>query len=116
MILLGYIIMGHSDWKKAQIKIFAVVAAENMSEEENKLLNMIKEGRLPISAKNIELHKHKDEVSVKEIINEKSGDADLIIVGFRSELMKQRGKELFSGYEGIGNVLFVNTAHEKALY
>lgn len=116
MILLGYIIMGHHDWKKAQIKIFAVVQGPDISEEENKLLTLIKEGRLPISPKNIELLKHKEDVSIKEIINDKSNDADLTIVGFRAEAMKQKGKELFAGYDGVGNILFVNTTLEKALY
>ncbi|WP_246206197.1 hypothetical protein [Fulvivirga aurantia] len=116
MILMGYIIMGHSDWKKAQIKIFAVVQEENITEEEKKLLALIKEGRLPIAPKNIELLKHKLDVSTKEIINEKSSDADLTIVGFRAEAIKQRGKELFDGYDKIGNVLFVNTTLAKAIY
>jgi len=115
MILLGYIIMGHSDWKRAQIKIFAVVQKENITEEERKLLALIKEGRLPISPKNIELIKHKVDVSTKDIINEKSSDADLTIVGFRAEAIKQ-GTKLFDGYEGVGNVLFVNTTLAKALY
>jgi len=116
MILLGYIIMGHPDWKQAQIKIFAVVQEENITEEEDKLISMIKEGRLPISPKNIELIKHKVDISTKEIIDKKSKDADLTIVGFRAEAIKQRGKELFSGYDGIGNVLFVNTTLAKNLY
>lgn len=116
MILLGYIIMGHSDWKKAQIRIFAVVQQENITEEEEKLLALIKEGRLPISPKNIEIIKHKMDVSTKEIISQRSTDADLTIVGFRAEAMKQRGKELFQGYDDIGNVLFVNTTLAKQIY
>lgn len=115
MILMGYIIMGHPDWKKAQIKIFAVVQEKDVTEEQEKLFNLIKAGRLPISPKNIETIKHKVEVSTKDIINEKSKDADLTIVGFRAEAMKQRGPQLFEGYDGIGNILFVNATKEKEI-
>ncbi|UII25158.1 amino acid permease [Fulvivirga maritima] len=115
MILMGYIIMGHRDWKNAEIKIFAVVNEKEMSEQEEMLISMIKAGRLPISPKNIELIKHKLEVSTKEIINDKSQDADLTIVGFRAEAIKQRGAEVFKGYEGVGNILFVNASKEKEI-
>ncbi|MEM6362107.1 MAG: amino acid permease [Bacteroidota bacterium] len=113
MILLGYIIMGHRDWKRAEIKIYAVVHQEEASEQEENLLSLIKTGRLPISPKNISILKHSDDVSTKDIINEKSKDADLTIVGFRGEAVKQLGTDLFSGYEEIGNVLFVNAAKIK---
>ncbi len=113
MILLGYIIMGHRDWKRAEIKIYAVVHAEDMTEQEERLLALIKTGRLPIAPKNIIILKHKDEVSVKDIINDRSKDADLTVVGFRGEALKQLGAEVFAGYDSIGNVLFVNAAKGK---
>ncbi|TRX62099.1 amino acid permease [Fulvivirga sp. M361] len=115
MILLGYIIMGHRDWKHAEIKIFAVVRKNEISEQEQKLLALIKAGRLPISPKNIAIIKHNEDVSTKDIINGRSKDADLTIVGFRAEAVKQLGTELFAGYEEIGNVLFVNATKVKEI-
>ncbi|UII20117.1 amino acid permease [Fulvivirga ligni] len=115
MILMGYIIMGHKEWKTAEIKIFAVVHEKEMSEQEEMLVSMIKAGRLPISPKNIELIKHKIDVSSKDIINAKSQDADLTIVGFRAEAIKQKGAEVFTGYDQVGNMLFVNASKEKAI-
>jgi hypothetical protein len=116
MIYLAYIILGHPDWKKGgEIKLFAVYPEEEINEQREKLQDMIKSGRLPISANNIELIPLSENKTNKEVINEKSRDADLTIVGFRYELVKHSGKELFMGYDKIGNVLFVNALKEKSI-
>ncbi len=116
MIYLAYIIIGHPDWKKGgEIKLFAVYPEEEINEQREKLQDMIKSGRLPISANNIELIPLSENKTNKEVINEKSRDADLTIVGFRYELVKHSGKELFMGYDKIGNVLFVNALKEKSI-
>jgi len=116
MILMGYVIMGHPDWKHAQIKISAVFPANEISEVEEDLLEVIKSGRLPISPNNVELIPQNEDVSIKEIINQKSKDADLTMIGFRSEAIKQLGLSLFEGYDGVGNIMFINTTREKAIY
>ena len=113
MILLGYIIMGHKDWRSAEIKIFAIVPKNELHSEEENLVSIIREGRLPISPKNIKFIKHEDDVNTKDIINAKSVDADLTILGFREEAIKQLEHSLFAGYDNIGNVLFVNASKEK---
>ena len=113
MIMMAYVIMGHPDWKHAQIKIFSVFPSEEMKEQKDQLLELIKAGRLPISPNNVVLLPKKAEVSIKEMINERSKDADLTIVGFRSEALKQLEENLFEGYDGIGNVLFVNASKKK---
>ena len=115
MILLGYIIMGHPDWRNASIKISAVFPETEIDEYQKKLNNMIKEGRLPISLHNIELIEQKAEVSVREIINQRSQDDDLIMIGLNYETLKQKGIELFDGYNDIGNILFVNAARERKI-
>ncbi len=35
-----------------------------------------------------------------------------MIVGFLGEALRRRKEELFTGYDGVGNVLFVNTKKE----
>ncbi|MGL1888950.1 MAG: amino acid permease [Reichenbachiella sp.] len=114
MILLGYVILGHPQWKKAEIKISAIVAKDEVEEEKSELLDLIKSGRLPISANNVNIIE-RGECSNKELICEHSKDADLTIVGFRSESIKQRGEELFQGFEEIGDVLFVNSMQSKEI-
>lgn len=115
MILLGYIIMGHRDWRDAEIKIFAVISKSETSEKEENLVAKIKEGRLPISPNNIKFIQHEEDVNIKDIVNEKSIDADLTILGFREEAIKQMEHKLFDGYGAIGNVLFVNSSKAKEI-
>lgn len=115
MILLGYVIIGHPQWKKAEIKISAIVPSEHMVEEKEELLDLIKAGRLPISASNVQIIEKKEDKSNKELICEYSSNADLTIMGFRSEAIKQIGDELFQGYDQIGDVLFVNSTKSKEI-
>jgi len=112
MILLAYILQGHPDWKGGEISIFAVYPADIMIEESTKLNELIKKGRLPISAKNIELIEQKSEVSLKDMVNERSANSDLTIIGFLPEALKNQEKELFRGYDDLGNILFVNASKE----
>jgi len=113
MILLGYVVLGHPQWKKAEIKIFAITKTEELVDQKNELLELIKTGRLPISAHNIQIIELKDETGVKDIINDKSKDADLTVLGFRIEAVKQQGVLTFEGYEKIGNILHVHSRRQK---
>ena len=113
MILLGYVIMGHKEWKNAEIKITAVVPEEQLDDYEKQLKNDVKQGRLPISPQNIELIEKKEEVDLKEVINQRSKDDDLVMIGFRYETLKKLGPQMFEGYEDIGNILFVHASTEQ---
>lgn len=115
MILLAYIILGHKDWKKGYIKIFAVVREDTAEEERNRLFTLIETGKLPISPKNVEIILRKEAKDIRTIVNEKSIDADLTIIGFNDDLLKHQGKAVFEGYDGIGNTLFVNAGEEKLI-
>jgi hypothetical protein len=115
MILLGYVILGHPQWKKAEIKIFAIVHKSELAEQKEELLALIKAGRLPISAHNVLIIEKSQDVDNRQIINEHSCDADLTILGFRSEAVKQLGNEIFADYDEIGDVLFVNSTKSKEI-
>ncbi len=115
MILLGYIIMGHKEWKGSGINIFAIFPEEEIEKEKKNLIRLTREGRLPISANNIEVIEKKHDINNKEIIGERSKNADLTIVGFRSEMLKQYGNELFDNYNNLGNILFVNASKSKLI-
>ena len=114
MILLGYIILGHPEWKKGHIKIFAICKEEEIKQKQENLLLLIKSGRLPIAPGNIQLIAASQD-DIRSTISKKSLDADLIIVGFRHELVKNKGIELFSGYNDVGNILFVCSQKEKEI-
>jgi hypothetical protein len=115
MILLGYIILGHPEWSKGHIKIFAMHPPNDIERKREDLLNLIASGRLPISSKNVELIPADPDISPKSIISSKSQDADLTIIGFQSELFKAEGVKIFSDYDDIGNILFVSSTKEKEI-
>ncbi|MBN1599538.1 MAG: amino acid permease [Bacteroidales bacterium] len=115
MILLAYIILGHPDWNKGHIKIFTILKESELNERKEKLMALIKSGRLPISPGNIRLIPSDDKRITKDLIAEKSVDADLTIVGFRHELVKAKGIDVFTGFGDIGNILFVSSQKEKEI-
>ncbi len=111
MILLGYIILGHPDWKKGIIKIFALFPKEDVVDKRQQLLDLVKEGRLPISPSNIEMVPY-EKGSRKNVISTYSEDADLTLIGFRNEMLKG-SFEFFDGYVDLGNILFVSANKAK---
>ncbi len=115
MILLAYIIMGHKDWRSAEIKIFAIYPEDSIKEEQERLLMLISAGQLPISPNNIEFITRKPDIRNRAVISQKSKDADLTIIGFREEALTHNGKDVFCGLDEIGNVLYVSAGREKEI-
>jgi len=114
MILLGYIILGHPEWKDGIIKIFSIYHGKEAERKTEELKNLIREGRLPISLGNINLISA-EENQVRNVIGEISMDADLTFIGFRHEQVKTEGYRLFTGYEQLGNILFVSANKKKEI-
>ncbi|MCK4570204.1 MAG: amino acid permease, partial [Bacteroidales bacterium] len=85
MILLSYIITGHPDWQKGDIKIFDICKEEDLEQTRKNLVELVKTGRIPITEKNIQIIKKDENVSSKVLISEHSADAGLTIIGFRAE-------------------------------
>jgi predicted HAD superfamily phosphohydrolase YqeG len=79
------------------------------------LKELIKEGRLPISLANINLVSTNGDKRTREIIGDISMDADLTIVGFRQEQLSAEGYKLFTGFNKLGNVLFVSANKKKEI-
>lgn len=115
MILLGYIILSHPDWKKGYIKIYSMCPKEKMEETRENLKELVQDGRLPITLSNIEILPTEENIAVKSLINKYSSDAGLTIIGFREEQLKHAQEEVFSGYDGIGEILFVNSQEKKII-
>ena len=116
MILLAYIMLGHPDWKKGQIKIFATYPKEELNIQRERLLQLIKSGRLPISPSNINFIPIDSQDNNKDVIANYSTDADLTIIGFNYDISNNsNGEELFNGYGDIGNILFVSASKAKEI-
>ncbi len=110
MILLGFIILGHPDWKKANIKIFNICNEDEAEKIQRRMHELIESGRMPVTQNNIEIIVRDKNISVKEIINKQSVDAGLTMIGFNENAFKKEGDiSLFEGYAGLGNILFVHS-------
>lgn len=115
MILLGYIIMAHPDWKKSHIKIFITTTSESTDKLKQLLEERIAVGRLPITLANIEIIVLNDQQTLNEVIKEHSKYAGLTLVGFTEDTIKQDPMEFFMGFEEIGDILFINASQSKEI-
>lgn len=115
MILLAYILLGHPEWKKGHINILVISPEEEVEVQRERFLLLISTGRLPITSKNVQFIPQRVDIDPRVIINEKSVDADLTIIGFRNELIRNKEADVFMGYEDVGDILFVNTNKEKQI-
>ena len=115
MIMLSFIILGHPDWKKGNIKIYEICQESDLDETRERMKKLLELGRLPITANNIEIIIQKDNVSPKNLINEKSADAGLTIIGFREEVLKHEKEKYFENYNKLSSILFVNSATNKVI-
>ena len=115
MILLGYIIMSHPDWKKSQLKIFVVSTKEDFSGIKDNLNERIAAGRLPITLANIEFIMTDEEHTFKDMVTIHSSQAGLTIIGFHEDRLKHEPVEFFTGIKAMGDILFVNTSQPKEI-
>lgn len=115
MILLGYIILGHDDWKDGEIKIYAVFPEDELIDRKEELLALTQTGRLPISPQNIAVRTYTKDLNLKAVINQTSQDADLTILGLNTDSLRGKHTEIFQGYDQVGNILFVNNGVEKVI-
>jgi len=115
MILLSFIILGHPDWQKSSIKIFEICHEDDVDSVSDRLEKMVQTGRLPLTMDNIEIIELDENVSYKKIINERSKDAALTMIGFMEETLKHEKEALFEGYDQVGTILFVNSQDQKEI-
>jgi hypothetical protein len=94
-ILLGYIILGHPEWKKGKLSIFSIY--RNEEEEKAILLDLIEEGRLPISANNIEMVELSESQSMSYLVNHHTTQTDLTVVGLTNNQINQHAEKSFDG-------------------
>src|SRR5690554_1316514 len=115
MILLGYIILAHPDWKRSHLKIYSICAPGLEEQTREELNNLIESGRLPITFANIEILAPAGNQNTHEIITHYSSNAGLTIVGFREESIKHQGDIFFNSFKEMGDLLFVNAADSKEI-
>ena len=113
MILLSFIILGHPDWGKSDIKIFDICKPGEEKEVRKKMNELIADGRLPISSNNIIVLVNEPDVSSKELVNKYSADAGITMIGFREETIKHEKEKVFEAYDELGTTMFVHSHDQK---
>ena len=114
MILLAFILVGHPDWKNGAIKIFSLTPLNEMETRHQRIISLIKEGRIPISPQNVQMIPFDSTQDKKEVIKSSSVDADLTLIGFNSDTF-HKGISEFTGYTDFGNILFVSANKAKVI-
>lgn len=112
MILLTYILVGHPEWKKAEINVFAALPTGQVDEKQKEFERTIMEGRLPISKQNVRFMAVDDVSAFRKMVGRYSNDADLTIIGFSMTGLRARQAEVFLNHPTLTDVLFVHAPHE----
>lgn len=108
MILLAYILLGHHDWHGAEISILAAYPRREVRERAQELHEMITEGRLLISDKNVVVIPTDDDIDFQRLVQDRSRGADLVLMGFTSDRLERKGPELLMRFPALRDVLFVS--------
>ena len=108
MLLLAYILLGHPDWRDAELHIFAAFPKDEIETKRQELHTMIESGRLPMSTKNLEVLPTDDRPDLGRLVESRSADADLVILGFTDAHLAERGGALFQEHPALRDVLFVS--------
>ncbi|MCJ7446881.1 MAG: amino acid permease [Bacteroidales bacterium] len=113
LILMSFIISGHPDWKRSNIKVFDTCKPGQFEETKSRLTELVRTGRLPITEKNIEIITQESGMTLKNLINERSASAALTMIGFDTQILKHEGDVILGGCDEIGTILFVNSHSQK---
>jgi amino acid transporter len=107
MIILAYIIAGHGEWKGCNVRLFAALHPSEVGREVRRLNQLIAEGRIPISLKNVQRVPHNPDVTFDDLVSAHSEMADLVITGLSLKKMVRDKGRFLSGFKGIHDILFV---------
>ena len=113
MILLGYIIMGHPEWRKCEISLYAAFDNLELNKQVNRLNRLIEKGRIPISTKNVQkVPWDREAKSFENLVCENSRDADLVIMGFSLSKLTEEQGAFFQRFECLNEILFVRAGQK----
>ncbi len=114
MLMLSYILMGHRDWKRAKLYVFAALPSDRVVAERQRFLDLISNGRLPISRKNVEFIPTDSIEAFHQILEQRSGHADLVVRAISLASLREDSRVLLRN-EQLPTLLFVSSAEHIAL-
>ena len=116
MLLLAYIIVGHPEWKRASIRLFACSEARNAEREADRLSTLMTERRLPISRQNVTSVSYHSKEDLAREVDRHSRKTDLVIAGLTTENLSSEGlAQALHPYKIANDILFVHATEEIAI-
>jgi amino acid transporter len=115
MILLSYILLGHPDWQEAELSIFAAFPDTQVKERTAELMQLIEEGRLAISGRKLQVFPTDDRIDFSRLVEAKSADADLVLMGFTERRLSSKGSELLLRHPKLNEILWVSARESIAI-
>lgn len=112
MILLGYILLDHPAWRNGELSVFAALPSDEIDEQRSHLQEMLSEGRIPISEKNVRFFAVNNADDYANLVEQQSADADLTIMGFELDTLRSKGSDALWRHKILRDVLFVRTARD----
>ena len=123
MLLLAYIIVGHPEWSRAEIRLFACFDSGDAARQADRLAALMKEGRLPISMQNVTSVSCSSGEALEQEVAHRSAQADLVIAGLTADNQdpdadNQHPEEVaqtLQCYKGANDVLFVHSIEQISI-
>ena len=116
MLLLAYIIVGHRDWRRAEIRLFASFDSGDAERETDRLSTLMTAGRLPISRQNVTSVHCADGETLEKEVTLRSSEADLVIAGLTLEDAEpDEIEQALKRYNGTNDVLFVHSTEKVVI-
>ena len=111
MLMLAYIIVGHPEWKRAEIRFFACLDSEIAEQETDQLSNLMTVGRLPISRQNVTSVCCATQEELEQEVAALSSKADLVITGLTAGTLRtDQVERSLRAFDGANDVLFVHSS------
>ena len=115
MLLLAYILVGHPDWNRADIRLFAC-SDETSEIEPDKLSALMKDGRLPISMHNVISVSYDSQAVLEQKVEQRSAQTDLVIAGLTTDdLDPDTLGAALQRYASANDVLFVHSIEQISI-
>ena len=116
MILLSYIIVGHHDWRRAEIRLFACYGDKVAERETTELSKMMAVWRLPISSQNVTSVSCDSDDSLEREVARRSARADLVIAGLTVDDMEpDSANQALQRYSAANDVLFAHASERISI-
>ena len=116
MLLLAYIIVGHPDWKRAEIQVFDCCDLTSTEHQTHDLSQLLSQHRLPISRQNRMTIGYRSEEGLEHEVSQRSSRADLVIAGIGAETLRSDAADgALRRYQSANDVLFVSGVERISL-